>query len=234
MSQNLYVLLWFEAPLQSWGVNAKFDRRTTLHFPSKSGVLGLLLAAMGKGGEQQSLLAEFADLEQTVICYTRTKNGKVLPPPIQLCDFHMVGSGYDDKDNWQKLHIPKTSKGTAAVGGGTKLTYRYYLQDTVFAIVLEIPLTRKDEIHNALTTPYWDICLGRKSCVPTEFVYQGIFEQLEGAMSKAAALALEKGRGQYFCVKQGKQEGEQLLLSDVPLCFGKVKKYAERFVTIIR
>ena len=42
-----YLLLWLEAPLQSWGADSKFGRRDTLNFPTKSGVTGLLLCALG-------------------------------------------------------------------------------------------------------------------------------------------------------------------------------------------
>lgn len=39
--------LWFDAPLQSWGFASRFQRRTTGLFPTKSGVLGIVCAAMG-------------------------------------------------------------------------------------------------------------------------------------------------------------------------------------------
>lgn len=41
------LLLRLAAPLQSWGVDAKFERRGTARMPTKSGVLGLLAAALG-------------------------------------------------------------------------------------------------------------------------------------------------------------------------------------------
>jgi len=50
---NPYLLLWFEAPLQSWGSDSKFGRRDTQTFPTKSGVLGLVCSALGAGGEQR-------------------------------------------------------------------------------------------------------------------------------------------------------------------------------------
>jgi CRISPR system Cascade subunit CasD len=139
-----YLLLWLEAPLQSWGADSKFGRRDTLPFPTKSGVLGLICAALGASGEQRELLAEMAPLEQTVISYNRTRGGKdevkrKAERETLLRDFHMVGSGYDDSDPWQTLHIPKTAEGKKAVGGGTKMTYRYYLQDATFAVIAEIP-----------------------------------------------------------------------------------------------
>lgn len=42
------LLLRLAAPLQSWGVNAKFDRRGTERIPTKSGVIGLVAAALGR------------------------------------------------------------------------------------------------------------------------------------------------------------------------------------------
>ena len=140
-----YVLLWLEAPLQSWGSDSKFGRRDTLAFPTKSGVLGLVLCAMGASGPQNELLAKLNLGSIPVASYVRSKPRKDGNPRIKLSrepllrDFHMVGSGYDDKDIWQKLLIPKTSEGKPAVGGGSKMTYRYYLQDACFAAVLEVP-----------------------------------------------------------------------------------------------
>lgn len=42
------LLLRLAAPLQSWGVDAKFDRRGTQSIPTKSGVVGLVAAALGR------------------------------------------------------------------------------------------------------------------------------------------------------------------------------------------
>lgn len=36
------------APMQSWGIDGKFSRRTTASYPTKSGVLGLCSAALGR------------------------------------------------------------------------------------------------------------------------------------------------------------------------------------------
>src|SRR5690554_4790008 len=42
------LLLRLAAPLQSWGIDAKFDRRNTQRVPSKSAVIGLVAAALGR------------------------------------------------------------------------------------------------------------------------------------------------------------------------------------------
>lgn len=42
------LLLRFAAPLQSWGVESRFNRRSTEREPTKSAVIGLLAAALGR------------------------------------------------------------------------------------------------------------------------------------------------------------------------------------------
>lgn len=237
---NPYLLLWFEAPLQSWGSDSKFGRRDTLAFPTKSGVLGLVCAALGAGGPQRELLAEFAPLRQTAISFNRCQQKNELikqdREPL-LRDFHMVGSGYDDRDPWSSLLIPKTSEGKKAVGGGTKMTYRYYLQDAAFAVALEIPGDRAEDIVEALRNPAWDIYLGRKNCVPTDFVYRGTFDQEAAALKQAQIIAGEKQRSEDFRVVKGgvAEDGadEVLTLNDVPVQFGDDKRYRDRQVSLI-
>jgi len=238
---NPYLLLWFEAPLQSWGADSKFGRRDTLAFPTKSGVLGLVCAALGAGGSQQELLLEFAPLRQTAISYNRCREreGEFIRQDREplLRDFHMVGSGYDDQDPWSNLLIPKTSEGKKAVGGGTKMTYRYYLQDAAFAVILEAPGDQAERIADALRTPAWDIYLGRKNCVPTDFVYRGTFDREEAAMEQAENIAREKQRSEDFRVVQGAlgegEADEVFTLNDVPIQFGDDKRYRDRQVSLI-
>ena len=238
---NPYMLLWLEAPLQSWGADSKFGRRDTLAFPTKSGVLGLVCAALGAGGEQRELLAEFADLNQTVVSFARagtTESGLVaLENPPLLRDFHMVGSGFDERDPWASLHIPKTSGGKKAVGGGAKMTYRYYLQDAAFAVVVELPKGHAESIQHALQYPVWDIYLGRKNCVPTDIIYRGSFDGLTQAIEKATLIAREKNRVEEFTVWHGAlaedEVDEFITLNDVPLHFGEDKRYRDRQVSLV-
>ena len=232
------LLLWLESPLQSWGFDSRFGRRDSLDFPTRSGVLGLLCCAMGAGGEQREWLELMASHTQTVLAFGLSKEGKVgarkaLPRQPLLRDFHMVGSGYDDQDIWQSLLIPKTSEGKKAVGGGTKMTYRYYLQDMAFAVLLTVPEVEAQVITTALQAPAWDLYLGRKSCVPTDFIYRGLFADEQQARQAALELATAKERLALFQVLEGEHEGEVLTLNDVPLQFGEHKKYRDRRVTVV-
>ena len=229
-----YLLLWLEAPLQSWGHDSRFGRRDSLDFPTKSGVLGLICCARGAGGEQIQWLADWADSDMQLEAFVRLDaKGQPLPRLPLLRDFHMVGSGYDDGDPWQNLLIPKTSEGKKAVGGGTKMTYRYYLQDMAFAVVIEAPEAWAQEAANALQAPVWDLFLGRKNCVPTEFIYQGLFDSVDAAREAGRALAQSKRRALAFSVREGEHEGEIFSLNDVPLQLGEHKRYRDRRVTVL-
>lgn len=97
-----YLLLWLEGPLQSWGADSKYYNRTTLPFPTKSGILGLLCCASGRSGEQKEWLEHMSGYSMTVRAYVRTQCGQPVRNPI-LRDFQMVGSGYDLADLWQNL-----------------------------------------------------------------------------------------------------------------------------------
>ncbi|WP_421187350.1 type I-E CRISPR-associated protein Cas5/CasD [Aeromonas enteropelogenes] len=232
--KQAYLLLWLEGPLQSWGHNSRFGRRDTLSFPTKSGVLGMICAALGASGPQTELLARFIGLDMQVYSFARSDaSGTVSPRGPLLRDLQLVGSGYDEQDPWQSLLVPKTREGKRAVGGGTKMTYRYYLQDQAFAVLLEIPVELANDLTRALQEPVWDLFLGRKSCVPSEFIYQGVFSDQEEALSVVSRLAQEKQRQCNFRVQQGAHEGGELLtLNDIPLQFGVHKRYQDRLVTL--
>lgn len=230
-----YLLLWLEAPLQSWGHDSKFGRRDSLDFPTKSGVLGLLCCARGAGGHERDWLMAFAESDMQVLAYVhKDRWGQPLPRQPLMRDFHMVGSGYDDQDPWANLMIPKTSEGNKAVGGGTKMTYRYYLQDMAYAVALQGPPGLLEKSAVALTGPVWDLYLGRKNCVPTEFIAQGVFSTTDLAFQAAEKLAAGKNLAAIFRVRQGEHEGEVLTLNDMPLQFGPHKKYRDRRVTVQR
>lgn len=234
-----YLSLWLEAPLQSWGYDSKFGRRDTLPFPTKSGIYGLYLAALGAGGAQRELLAELAEAKMTVYSFRTKKedeywNNKGKSP--FLMDFQMVGSGYrDSKDHpWERLLIPKTAEGKTAVGGGSKMTYRYYLQDARFAVIQGLPTELATRIAGALQAPVYNLYFGRKNCVPSDFIYRGTFDSSVEAESFLLQLAEEKGLEEDFRVLDGAGEGDEMLINDIPVQFGEVKDYRDRKVTIVK
>lgn len=56
------LLLRLAAPLQSWGADSKFETRKTNREPTKSGVIGLLAAALGLRRDDAAGLARLNGL----------------------------------------------------------------------------------------------------------------------------------------------------------------------------
>lgn len=235
-----YLLMWIEAPLMSWGSSSRFARRDSEQFPTKSGIFGMLLAAMGKSGSQTELLGEIGGLPQIVISFVpaeQNRGNSSLPhkKPLNplLMDFQMVGSGYDDSDPWETFMIPKKLGGGKAVGGGTKMTYRYYLQDKRFAVIQALPAAVANEADIALRNPIYDTFLGRKCCIPTDEVARGVYDTAQEALACAYDIGKQKQLEPSFKVLEGKQEGNQLVLNDIPIRFGERKEYRDRVVTLV-
>ena len=65
------LLLRLAAPLQAWGINSKFDIRKTEREPSKSGVVGLLAAALGRRRDES--LDDLGALKDKKTSYVTTR-----------------------------------------------------------------------------------------------------------------------------------------------------------------
>lgn len=143
------VLLRLEGPLQSWGTRSRFGRRDTENEPSKSGVCGLVGAALGMARDD---LATLARLAASSFGVRVDREGKL------LSDYHTVGDG--------------TFRGAPYYvhGGGEYAvqTHRDYLQDASFlgALGFEDEVFAA-EVASALASPHWAPVLGRRSCSPS-------------------------------------------------------------------
>lgn len=140
------LLLRLIAPMQSWGVQSRFSIRDTGLEPSKSGVIGLLCAALGR--PRHAPIADLATLRMGVRV---DREGKV------AYDFH-------------------TAQNVLKASGGNKDTEpsrRYYLADAAFMVGLEhSDLAFLQTIDQALQNPVWPLYLGRKAFVPSEPIWQ--------------------------------------------------------------
>jgi CRISPR system Cascade subunit CasD len=153
---------YLDAPLQSWGASSKFQYRETGNFPTKSAVVGLLAAALGidkHSSDEREKLNPLQELRLTAI-----RLGKTTRPVTRLVDFHSIGGGYDKKKSLrEKMSIPRKASGPPF---GTVITRRYYLNDAVFAVILEGDPSTLDRIRQALLNPVWGTWFGRKTCLP--------------------------------------------------------------------
>lgn len=140
------LLMRLQGPMQSWGTTSRFDERDTQLEPSKSGVLGLICAALGR--DRSESVDDLAALQMGV---------RVDREGIVLRDY-------------------QTATGIVNAAGKvdmkrTVVSPRYYLSDAAFLVGFEGERSLLDQIHQALKTPHWPLSLGRKGCLPSPPVY---------------------------------------------------------------
>lgn len=147
------LLLRLAGPLQSWGEHSHFNDRDTAAFPTRSGILGLIAAALGRARTEP--VGDLARLSVTV---------RVDRPGVHLRDLHTVGGG-----------LPADRTVTTADGGkrpgdtGTLLSHRHYLADAAFTAAVTAPSADADLLDrcaDALRLPRWPLFLGRRACPP--------------------------------------------------------------------
>jgi CRISPR system Cascade subunit CasD len=154
------LLIPLVGPLQSWGVDSRFDIRLTTREPSKSAVLGLCCAALGR--DRSESIDDLAALKFGVRV---DREGELMR------DFHTV----QDVIN------------AAGSNGGTAVTERWYLCDAAALAALEGDQHLLESLQQALRQPRWHLSLGRKSCVPSLPMAGPIVEaSLEQALTEAA------------------------------------------------
>lgn len=133
-------------PMQSWGTRSRFEERDTDLEPSKSGVLGLMCAALG---------VDRSDWDG-------------LKP---LCNLRM-GVRIDEKGILRTEYHTAQSMDHSGKVLGTTVTRRHYLADAAFLVGLESPdADLLWFIQRALKNPRWPLALGRKAFVPAEPIY---------------------------------------------------------------
>lgn len=145
------LLLRLAAPLQSWGADSKFETRKTNREPTKSGVIGLLAAALGLARDEDQALQRLNGLRFAV---------RVDQEGQLLRDYHTANNPTPDQVREAR------SRGKAP--SAPYVTRRYYLSDAIFLVGLE----SEDEallqqLQQALTHPVYPLFLGRRSCPPT-------------------------------------------------------------------
>lgn len=206
------LLLRLQGPLQSWGTSSRFDERETQLEPSKSGVLGLVCAALGR--DRHEPLDDLAALRMGV---------RVEREGHLLRDFQTatgVAIAADGK--------PKADR--------TIVSPRYYLADAVFLVGLQgEDRTLLQSVQNALERPVWSLCLGRRSCPPSESVAlaDGLVDDgLEAALARWPDLVAESPEpGDRRVVLEDAAAGSVRL--DQPVAPFAVRQFGPRFVRTI-
>lgn len=150
------LILRLVGPMQSWGLQSRFSDRDTAREPTKSGVLGLVCAALGKPREE------------------RPEDG--FPPLADLASLRMgvrvdrEGQPRYDYQTAQDVLIASSTASQIHKGlpklKDTEPSTRHYLANAWFTVGLEGDRTLLDRIDAALAAPYWPLALGRKALPP--------------------------------------------------------------------
>jgi CRISPR system Cascade subunit CasD len=192
------LFLRLAGPMQSWGTSSRFQLRRTDLYPSKSGVSGLLMCAMGVPRR------ESADALEAL--KSSTMGVRVDREGTPDWDYHTAGGGHG-RGPERAIGIRSAQgkiKKTPSTGEyETLLSRRQYLWDASFLVALRGPIETIDRCAAALSNPIWPIFLGRKCCVPAEppFWGTGKFDSLLEALSsipwqpRIAAFDGDDGRG---------------------------------------
>lgn len=134
------LLLRLAGPMQAWGTESRWEIRDSGREPSKSGVVGLLAAALGRGREQA--VDDLARLRMAI----RVEQEGILKKDYQTAADIVAADGGPPRD---------------------LVSTRYYLSDAEFLVALEGPENLLEIIEAAMDAPVYPLFLGRKSYLPS-------------------------------------------------------------------
>ena len=207
------LLLRLAGAMQSWGTTSRFDQRDTGKEPSKSGVVGLLAAALGIDRENWSDLKPLTRLSMGV------RHDR---PGIPKRDYQTA----------QQIISADRSKIHE-----TAVTTRDYLADAVFLVGLEgADRSLMEQLHAALRDPVWPLALGRKSYVPSESIWieNGVRDApLRDVLTRWPWIAtLRRGEElpERLLMSFESEDGSGVLKMDQPLSSFAERRFGSRFV----
>lgn len=207
------LLLRLAGPMQSWGTTSRFDQRDTGKEPSRSGVLGLLAAALGIDRENWDDLEPLTQLAMGV----RHDRPGVLKRDYQTAQ-NIISA------DRSKVHE-------------TAVTTRDYLADAIFLVGLEgQDRSLLERAHVALQNPVWPLALGRKSYVPSESIWleDGIVNApLLNALKRPWLSTVRRNESvpDRLLVSVESADGSGVLRMDQPLSSFAERRFGARYVT---
>jgi len=137
------LLLRLAGPMQAWGTQSRFEVRDTEREPTKSGVIGLLCAALGRARSEP-----IDDLVALSMAARVDSEGTV------ETDYHTAGTS-------------GIRRASGSLREEAVLSRRYYLADADFLVGISGDEMLLRTIDEALDRPHWQLFLGRKSMPPS-------------------------------------------------------------------
>lgn len=199
------LLMRIEAPMQSWGISSLFTERDSAREPSKSGVIGLICAALGRPRE-----ADLADLRALKMGVRVDREGTL------------------EEDFQTARNILKANESRA---DANVISHRYYLANAVFLVGLEGEKNLLMTIQAALKAPRWAIYFGRKAFTPSRpvFLEDGLKEgELKFELNHYPSLVAGEDSKKRLMLEA---EQGQFRRHDVPINFAE-RRFAYRWVKV--
>jgi CRISPR system Cascade subunit CasD len=165
------LLLRLAGPMQSWGTQSRFTQRDTGLEPSRSGVIGLLCAGLGRPRNEP--LDDFRPLRMGVRV---DREGRLMRDYQTAGGEHSLGSMLGVYTQGRNRGLPRPYGVVKADGSGvgTVVSERFYLADADFLVGLEGERPFLERLYAALQLPVWPLYLGRKAFVPAQPVAVGV------------------------------------------------------------
>ncbi len=213
------LLLRLVGPMQSWGTTSRFDQRDTGKEPSKSGVIGLLAAALGIDRQKWTELEPLTRLSMGV----RHDRSGVLKSDYQT-------AGCADSDSVIRANGTLSDDGV--------VSQRQYLADAAFLVALEgDDRALLESAHDKLKNPTWPLALGRKSYLPAEpiWIKDGIkgtplLDTLKLYPWLGNLRRWEENHPKQLLVSLDSDDGSGILKMDQPLSSFAERLFGSRFV----
>ena len=208
--------------------------------PTKSGIVGLLAAALGvdkySAGEADAIAA-LAALRMTAITIPKLKKAGSARPAValemrRLEDYHTV----------QGTRHANDKPGTRPDPKDTVVTHRQFLLDARFGVILSAPAGWRlpdgrglAAVAAALRDPVWGIWFGRKCCIPAAPVCcsEPFSDETQTwrSLLRAAGLDENSPREQFTRLEEASDFGSgNDTLNDAPVTFATPNTHAPRRV----
>lgn len=158
------MLLRIESPLQAWAYG-KYTLTRTRRFPTKSGIIGLLLACMGVRREDAA--DRITELRPLLMGVRADRPGSITE------DFHTTETG--DRAILR-------GKGE---GEPRDIVYRELIADASFLVALSGPVDLLRKLEVAVKDPVFPPYFGRRAFVPSRPIFEGV--STDGSLTNVLA-----------------------------------------------
>jgi len=153
------LILRLHAPYQAWGYGSRWDYRKTNSEPTKSGIVGLLSCALGYPVFDQRI----EELSKQITVSIRVEHEGYIST-----DYHTI--------------LGPHLKSDGSYRNATVESWRYYLEDAIFLILISGSKPLLETLRNAISKPVWPYYLGRKCCIPSKPILLELTEAFSSVM----------------------------------------------------